>query len=452
MSEIHIPTQVSTRSTIKQVILSKNALFIVVLAFILPKLFGYFETIQLTPLERWIYIITTDLIPAVFILLWVRENTVKTESKKTESFRAYMDPLLFIRFCACLMVLLGHYFLVIFSPPSQSTDAGLIYRLVMSSPWAGVWIFFTLSGYLMGKGFFSGRYSFGEDGISKFYFNRATRIIPIYLLALTAQWIFLSPQIFLPENIWGIIQTVTMDQNQWVVVGALWSVITEFHFYLMAPFIAIAIHFIGSKLKIGFTAIVITIISGLCISVGLATFHNWDHTSVLLTIYKPLGANLFMFVSGMLLAKILSDKPVKRFHDWSWVGVPVFLITVLVMTLWISYTGYGKPIEALSRYWVYAPPVTVVGTLATIWIFETGKKIESGPVFYIIKATQYGGAITYCLYAFHSQIMEQIRKVAPAELMHHAELAYLPVAVALVWGISHFCYKVIEKPLSEVRR
>lgn len=452
MSELHIKAKNRSIANGKSAILRNKALLFVVTLFITPKLFGYFQTVELTQLQRWLYIIITDLIPAIFIFIWVRKNSVRKDSKKTESFHAEIDPLLFIRFCACLMVLLGHYFLVIFSPPVQLTNASLVYRLTMSSPWAGVWIFFTLSGYLMGKGFFSGRYSLHESGIATFYFNRATRILPIFIFALLAQWLFLSPEIFKLENIWGLVQTLTLDQNQWFSVGALWSVATEFQFYLMAPFLAIAIGALDSKVKISVPVIAVTILTGLALSFGMAEHHNWDHTLILLSVYMPIGPNLFMFVSGMLLAKLLADRPKTTEHNWTFIGVPFFIAVIIVMTLWISYSGYGKPLLQLSKYWIYAPPLATAGTLATIYIFETGSKIESGFARYIIKATQYGGMITYCLYAFHSQLMEQIRKIAPPYLEHHSELLYLPLAVALIWGVSHFCYKIIEKPLSEIRR
>jgi peptidoglycan/LPS O-acetylase OafA/YrhL len=420
--------------------------------FVLPKLLGYSQLVQLTLVQKWVYIVVSDIIPAVLVFLWVRKNSTPIDSVKADPLYPSMDPLLSIRFCACLMVLSGHFFLVIFAPPVQLTSSGIIYRLAMSSPWAGVWIFFTLSGYLMGKGFFLGRYATDQNGIAKFYFNRTTRIYPIYIFALAAQWIFLSPEIFKPENSWGLLQSALFDDSRWLAVGALWSVTTEVQFYLLAPFLAMAINALAVKRGVGVWSILIVVLLGLCIAIGLANIHEWDMGVLIHGVYSPLGPNLYMFVSGMLLAKNISRKPKGVGHRWAFLGIPFFAAVVLVLTFWISYTGYGKPLLALGKYWVYAPPLAVLGTLATIWIFEIGAKVEQGLTFHFIRATQYGGAITYCLYAFHSQLMEQVRKIAPATLSSHSELLYLPLVIALVWAVSHFFYKMVELPLSANRR
>ncbi|WP_311971208.1 acyltransferase [Pseudomonas baltica] len=434
------------------VVFRMPVLFMLVLMFVVPKLLGYSQLVQMTPVQKWIYIVVSDIVPGILVFLWVRRNCSRRDSSRTDSLYPGMDPLLTIRFCACLMVLFGHFFFVIFAPPVQLTSSGIIYRLAMSSPWAGVWIFFTLSGYLMGKGFFSGRYITDQNGIAKFYFNRAIRIYPIYIFALGAQWVFLSPEIFRPENLWGLFQSAMLDDNRWIAVGALWSVTTEFQFYLLAPFIAMAIDALAAKRGVGVWSILIVVMLGLSISIGLANIHDWDMNVLVHGVYSPLGPNLYMFVSGMVLAKMIAQKKTHVGHRWAFLGIPFFITVVLVLTLWISYTGYGKPLLALGKYWVYAPPLAVLGTLATIWIFETGEKIERGFTFYVVRSTQYGGTITYCLYAFHSQLMEQVRKIAPATLAPHSELFYLPLVIALVWAVSHFFYKMVEVPLSANRR
>ena len=49
--------------------------------------------------------------------------------------------------------------------------------------WTGVWIFFIISGYLIGKVFFSGKYK--TDNIKdffNFYLQRCVRILPIHFM------------------------------------------------------------------------------------------------------------------------------------------------------------------------------------------------------------------------------------------------------------------------------
>lgn len=47
---------------------------------------------------------------------------------------------------------------------------------------ASVWMFFGLSGYVIGHGFLSGRYAFDRAGVLAFYRRRAARILPLFWL------------------------------------------------------------------------------------------------------------------------------------------------------------------------------------------------------------------------------------------------------------------------------
>ena len=71
--------------------------------------------------------------------------------------------------------------------------------LLRSHGGAGVWMFFVLSGYLMGKAFASNRYPVTWQGVLAFLQNRAVRIVPLYyltvisfVLLLTHPWQFLA--------------------------------------------------------------------------------------------------------------------------------------------------------------------------------------------------------------------------------------------------------------------
>ncbi|OIN00901.1 hypothetical protein A9236_06835 [Polynucleobacter sp. QLW-P1DATA-2] len=64
------------------------------------------------------------------------------------------DPLLFLRALFCLLVLLQHGFGITFQAESlgQHLFSEWVW-LLLPSAWMGVWGFFVLSGYLMGKSF-----------------------------------------------------------------------------------------------------------------------------------------------------------------------------------------------------------------------------------------------------------------------------------------------------------
>ena len=85
--------------------------------------------------------------------------------------------------------------MMVFGPTTPAASYARIrtYEPPLSfSPWCGVWMFFTLSGYLMGKGFVTGRHSVDREGLKKFYRNRVLRILPIYFISIFLVSVFVN--------------------------------------------------------------------------------------------------------------------------------------------------------------------------------------------------------------------------------------------------------------------
>ena len=102
----------------------------------------------------WVYVGLRLLLAALLVwTIWrfpVAKSRNDAGSASIKDVKLF-DPLMGLRALACLIVLVGHYFLVVlpFADGSTSLATRSIFR---APPWAGVWIFFTLSGYLRGKG------------------------------------------------------------------------------------------------------------------------------------------------------------------------------------------------------------------------------------------------------------------------------------------------------------
>ncbi len=65
--------------------------------------------------------------------------------------------------------------------------------IAFSPAWLGMILFFTLSGYLMGKGFKSGKYPLDRRGISHYLRNRFLRIVPLSLVVAAAIIVLQAP-------------------------------------------------------------------------------------------------------------------------------------------------------------------------------------------------------------------------------------------------------------------
>jgi peptidoglycan/LPS O-acetylase OafA/YrhL len=108
------------------------------------------------------------------------------------------DPLLILRGIACLMVVVSHC-----NPPRHSIvyqNYDLIW-LIFAPGGVSVWIFFCLSGYLIGKAFYLERYQINLLGILNFWRNRCVRILPLYSFAILILSLFVYPDIFRFEKL-----------------------------------------------------------------------------------------------------------------------------------------------------------------------------------------------------------------------------------------------------------
>lgn len=80
------------------------------------------------------------------------------------------DPLLAVRAMFCFMVLMQHGFGITFAPVGVKK---IIWEnatwILLPGAWVGVWGFFVLSGYVIGKGFFFGSYPLSYKGLIGFY-------------------------------------------------------------------------------------------------------------------------------------------------------------------------------------------------------------------------------------------------------------------------------------------
>lgn len=165
--------------------------------------------------------------------------------------KAYYPALDGLRALAVLMVFGEHYF-----------------HLPMG--WAGVDLFFVLSGYLITGILWNTRARPGR--LRVFYMRRVLRIFPLYysvflLLLLSTPWLhfhwdrdslswlvylgnwsfYIDLQRFVGGHTWGVLQGSFKGQPLPVCIGHFWSLCVEEQFYLFWPFLMYAL---GSRGKI----------------------------------------------------------------------------------------------------------------------------------------------------------------------------------------------------------
>jgi peptidoglycan/LPS O-acetylase OafA/YrhL len=420
------------------------------------------------PFDEYIYIALRLVVIGVLIWLFLhfRLTTGTGDPKKVALTNdRWFDPLMGLRAFACFLVLLGHYYMVTYAPSSISEiehplkKAFLI--LLSGSPWGGVWVFFTLSGYLMGKGFVRGRYSLDEPGVALYVRNRMLRIVPIYFMANFLLSVWICPGIFEWKNIWMLIEILTFDYRGNLGInpdGALWSVSTEVQFYFLVPLIVVCLYMLKKKAPWIVTTIPLWLLtlgtvwrmSLLHLFPDFSRYYAWG--------YAPLVSNLDLFITGLSLNLIpkpagwllnLSD----RRRGALLIGLTgVFYIVISILsTLHVRYSALN---ERMFQFWTIAPVLACAFASSFIYIAELkGRmKISKGMIGRLLLGIQGLGTITYCAYVFHPGCYESLRRILPDHLSLSLSIAFMPVAMIIVLLMALIFNRLIEEPFEARKR
>ncbi len=396
---------------------------------------------------------------AVCILRLRSTNPVESPSsgeanEETHQARLF-DPLLGLRSLAAFMVLLGHYFLVVFpygKPVSE--PEGFVFHLLHSCPWAAVWVFFTLSGYLMAKGFATGRYRLDGGGVFRFYRNRFFRIYPLYAGAVCFVALMTTPIVFQPAHWWQLGEMLAFDDVNDLPYnpnGALWSISTEAQFYLLVPFLCIALRSIRRRVGPVFPGVLV-----LFLMFGVA-FRGWIIVRYPLNYmhfgYYPLLANLDLFLVGMGLA-FMPSQPLsqagRRALRYAFPAIAALLYGVSTFATHRYALREERYVQLPFFQWF--PAIGSILASAYILIAQAVGRVPLGTGLSsrIRQMLTRMGMLTYALYVLHSPIMIQFRSVLhpapPFPLSQRTSLLYFPFVMALVWLAAELAYRFVEAP------
>lgn len=369
------------------------------------------------------------------------------------------DPLLSLRALACAMVLLGHFFMVVF--PLRNFDKVYLSKnpvwLLTSSPWAGVWVFFTLSGYLMGKGFFTGRYNFSGTALLSFYRNRLYRILPVAVFVMLLTIVLSHPELVDRHNIWLLLGFLSFDYQE-IPIGAFWSVNTEMQFYLLVPFFCFALFssiqngpFLKWLAFIGVASVVTFL------PVARANVFNAhpDMGYYFITAYKPLWWNMDIFAIGIFSNIILNI--CRKYITTRVSCIITGCIIIAAMYVVASFVS-AKVIQGSLNYQhffvIFLPSLIAVFTGAGIIAFELarerGELKDHSVIRMIIARTQFFGTLTYCIYVWHAPVLLSFKKIMPAENWRQSADSSI-VSFIFIIGISVITYYAVEKPFDKKR-
>ena len=414
-------------------------------------------------------LVSCGLVALILRLPDMRSSQRTATIRKTQELGRSFDPLLGLRAMACLMVMFGHYFLVVF--PATTVETSFLKHELLGlfrhcSPWGGVWVFFTLSGYLMGKGFSRGRYALNAAGVRSFYRNRLLRIAPLYFSAVLLFSAFLAPEMFVPRNLWQLAQLLLFDFRGDVpisILGALWSVCTEVQFYLLAPFFFAGLFALHRRSARGFWW-------------GVAAFYpmftairllgtvlpSFPHTAAFAGLngppypvlgYPTLLPNLDVFLVGMSLNFLPRFRTAKSFLR-SGAG----LLTVGVLTYVASALLASRvetPQLGILRFWAIGPLLSSGGAAIFIALAEQTPRIavQRNATGVWLRGLEWTGILAYALYVFHSRVFLSLRALLPPAILDgRTQWRFVALSFGLTYVVAVFFYQMVEKPFEQRKR
>jgi peptidoglycan/LPS O-acetylase OafA/YrhL len=304
------------------------------------------------------------------------------------------------------------------------------------SGWAGVDLFFVLSGFLI-TGILR-RTRLEPFYWRRFYIKRATRILPPVLLGITLT-VFLWPHpslIGIGGYLFSLGDVVDLTRFDIVPLRHLWSLSVEEHYYLLWPLAVLRL----SRRKLQWLLLAIVFI----VPLGRVMFTYLVPKQEPYAIYFLTPFRIDGLALGSLLALLLEQGSwQERFKKWS--GVGAALASGVYLGLW-KILGPGQFFPE-----AYNPIFNGIGYLLlaviAMFLIAYARLLPAAIPTRILRNRLLTklGAISYGLYVYSWILMALIRRNFPPLSWLQAGLIHLAVSIPL----SAVLFKYYERPITE---
>jgi peptidoglycan/LPS O-acetylase OafA/YrhL len=292
-----------------------------------------------------------------------------------------------LRAAACLAVVLYH------SQLYAGVSYGPLDHFVFGGD-TGVWVFFSISGYLLYKPFLTRKVD-----LRAYALKRASRILPGYYLALLAMFVLTQNQLFAEHPLPYLAIAGTYDIPLRGFMGVAWTLSAELLFYVTLPLIAFAAR--GREFKV-----LAAIGAVSAFGTVLHLYTGTDQTAWATATY-PLV--FYAFVPGMLLAVLEARRP----------GAFETLASPPVIVVGLVYLVLGTVLKPLPL-----PVPTLLGTALVMgWLIQ--HPLPGA------RALAFAGGASYALYLWHQDLF--------------ITFGVFGLAIALVG--SALSWRLVERPI-----
>jgi peptidoglycan/LPS O-acetylase OafA/YrhL len=327
-----------------------------------------------------------------------------------------MDLLLIIRGLAAISVVVWH---------AVGYSAGL--------PWinipgrTAVWVFFGISGYVIGYGFLYKRYALTGEGLRHFYVNRFLRIYPLFLLLSLLEWLTIWLVTGTSPVGWTDVtsQFLALQFNHdYVLNGVFWTLGLEIHFYLIAPILVLPLLIKDASIRRWTAA---ACYFGMLVFISNAVKNlGWSPDG------RNIVATLPHFFTGMIGCSLVVQMKPNVLRFWGYLSGALIL---LLLTNWFYHRDY-------EIYWSICG-IFLVDAMILLFIlaYATFDK-EKTSTSYLARGLAWMGTLSYGIYAWHAYLLTHV-----PWLSGHAVL----LLVASI-TVAYLSYRLIELPAFRLKQ
>jgi peptidoglycan/LPS O-acetylase OafA/YrhL len=293
--------------------------------------------------------------------------------------------------------------------------------------WSGVYLFFVLSGYLIGRLVLSEVAATGRIRILPFWGRRSLRTWPLYFLALFGNYFVLPPLAEARAPALYRFMTFTQVFSPMNYFIESWSLCIEELFYLVLPIFLLLVLWLARAKRIGIACVLV-------ISVSYVFRFQHGFTP------RP-GATFDSLFMGVLIARLDQGRSAGFVFLWKW---PWMAMLTGVAIFSLTFALGGRHISQCQGLLSIAFGLILISALnpTSLWA-----KLLSSRVLQLIALSSYSSYLTHVL--------------AIRSLGH---LGFAPHEASRLWAgtlfvgaglstlvIGWFVYQLIEKPMLGLR-
>ncbi|MEZ5986904.1 MAG: acyltransferase [Hyphomonas sp.] len=303
-----------------------------------------------------------------------------------------------LRGVAAMIVVLAH-----------AGNLGLIWRNPQSGH-IGVMLFFALSGFLMA--WLYGMRDMTLRGWASYAARRFFRVYPLFVLAVL--WSLWVPRWSYRVNAENYLDHLRLADG----VSVLWTIPVEIKYYLVFPFVALAVHAIRSR-----TA-QLTLLAALIAFFALVPMPK-EH--------KPVWPFMSYFLMGYAAAVALAWIKERSYPGWladlafACSCAAIVLAMPVVMN---ALTGY--------HYKIWSKPLAL-SLLVGVTVLSCALSPRLAPLLLGNPVTRFIGKISFSLYLSHMLVLRYVKS-------HSPDWLDLPLSMIAVFCVATLLWLIIERP------